>query len=57
MPPALRGCLDVNMKWTEESDIELSLIKGKKKYKDQNKMCSLSAVVVCPADMMSTALS
>lgn len=48
VPPALRGCLDVNMKWTEESDVELSLKKGrKKKNKEQNKICSLSAVVVC----------
>lgn len=36
MPPALRGCLDMDMKWTEESDIELSLKKGRKK-KTRNK--------------------
>ena len=35
----------MKMKWTEGSDIELCLKKGEKKYKEQNKMCSLSAVV------------
>lgn len=33
MPPALRGFSDVNMKWTEESDVEFE--KGKKKKKKQ----------------------
>lgn len=40
MPPALAGFLDVNIKWTEESDIELSLEKKKKKggkNKEHNK--------------------
>lgn len=36
MPPALAGFLDVNIKWTEESDIELSL-KEKKKKKGRKK--------------------
>lgn len=37
MPPALAGFLDVNIKWTEESDIELSLRKKKKKREEKNK--------------------
>lgn len=35
MPPALRGFLGMNMKWTVESDIVLSLKKGGKKKKKQ----------------------
>lgn len=61
MPPAPRRFFwDVKMKRTEgERDIELCLKKGRKKKKTRNKTkpCSLSAVVVCPADMMSTVLS
>lgn len=61
MPPALAGFLDVNIKWTEESDIELSLKKKKKKREEKTrnitKTCLLSAVVVYPTDMMSTVLS
>lgn len=49
MPPAMGGRWDVNIKWTEESDIELS---GKKKKKKGGK-----TVVVFPTDMTSTVLS
>lgn len=37
MPPALKGVLDVNMKWTEERDMALSLKKGEKKQKTGTK--------------------
>lgn len=57
MPPALRGFFGHEYE-TDRGECLLKKGKGKKKKnKEQNKLCSLSAVVVCPADMMSTVLS
>lgn len=57
MPPAMKEVFfGQNIKGTEESDIVLSL-KREKKNQGTKQTVFISAVVVCPADMMSTVLS